>query len=99
MSEFMEAFISEPPTSGAVQELAISSLYEGAMNITVIGQQEVPRPAEETVEFKIRQTFHPEDGGMIIAGRTEDHRSVVIRAPEDETLQATATIIGRRLLR
>ncbi len=96
MPVIKEFNVIEPPTSGEVQERALEALLSsGLLKLTLLGQEEVPRPKETTIEFRVAQTIHPEEGGMRITGPTSEDNSVVIYAPEDTGMPATASIVTR----
>jgi hypothetical protein len=95
MSVIKEYYISEPPTSGELRERAYDALQSGGiLTLTLLGNQEVPRPQEESVTFRIKSTHHRDDGSMIIGGMTEDYASVVVNLMPDLTQQAIASIVS-----
>lgn len=84
MSSIQEIIVVEPPTSAEVQERVVQAMLSGSfVSLVVRLIQEIPVPQDEEVSFRIQQTVHPLEGGMTIAGMTEDARSIIIRTPSE----------------
>lgn len=82
-----EFSVVEPPTSEEVRERAFEALRAGDyLSITVLGEQEVPKPEPEDISFAINETAHPKDGGMRLMGRTalDEIVSIVIDGSSEQ---------------
>lgn len=88
--------VVEPPTSGEVEARTLRELGEsGVLSLVMLAvEQEVPRPTEQVVTFRIRRTGHPETGGMVITGFTDDQRHITIATQKDGDQPALATIVS-----
>lgn len=88
--------VLDPPTGAAIEAKVLSALGESALLPLVLlnSEQQVPKASPQDVSFRIRQTGHPEDGGMVISGFTEpDRRHIIIRTTADSDRMASATIV------
>ncbi len=89
-----EFSVIEPPTSEEVRENAFEALQTGDyLSISVLSEQEVPKPAPENISFAINETAHPHDGGMRLIGRTALDEIVSIIIESDGTQPATGNIV------
>lgn len=94
MPGIKEFIVIEPPTSHEVQKRVVDMMLTGGLiKLIVKGVHEVPRAKPEEVVFNLKQTTHPEIGEMIIAGMTEDFRSVIVNAGSDSEYPAIGHMV------
>ncbi len=88
--------VVHPPTSGEVREEAFEAIRQksGRLCVRMMSRQEVPPPEEKGVCFRIRRTFHPEDGrAMTIGGTNEEGNTVNVHTHEEDGQPATANMV------
>lgn len=87
--------VLQPPTSGEVEEQLIAALRHGGVfeDMVLLPDQDIPKPEAVTISFRIHQTVHPKEGGMVITGKNDTYPSIRIHAGPDSTKPATATMV------
>ncbi|SRR6266540_6243502 len=92
-----EAIVTEPPTSGEIRtrvaEAIQSGLADELLQLTVLGEQEVPAPEPTEVTFRVARTTHVQGGTMQIAGPTTEGGSIIINCAADPSTPATASLV------
>jgi hypothetical protein len=97
----IESFtVVQPPTSGEVETAAFEALKTGGfLSLVILGDQEIPRPVEQNINFRIRSTSHPEDGGMRVEGKTELNADFIVTSlsvdiDNDPSLPAIGSLVS-----
>jgi hypothetical protein len=89
-----EFSVIEPPTSAELREQAFEALQAGDfLPVTVLGNQEIPKPEPEQIAFSIHETSHPTDGGIHLVGRTAMDEIVTVTINGDGDQPATGEIV------
>ena len=95
MVQIKQFTVEQPPTSGQVREQAFQALNTGdSLPLTVLGNQEVPKPEPKNIELDILQVTRLSDGGIRFMGRTAGKDIVFLRTGDDELAPATGEMIG-----
>lgn len=97
MSEIVSYTVVEPPTSGELEERAVTALLgKGVLSVVLRSHQEVPAVEDQEFSFRIRQTTHPLEGGMFIAGELEGDtigETIIVRTNSNPAEAALASMV------